>query len=105
MKKYILGIMAIALAFAFSAFTPEAKQKDAKPTQQALYWYFLNGTQIDMPVIDDNTQRQKFQVFSTVGCEDQADDDCARGYLTKKVQGTLAPTVSSEDEHIKRNNE
>ena len=104
MKKYLLGIVAIVLAITFSAFTIKPSFSN-NTTQRVLYWYFIDGSGNIGAQVNGGTAATKDEVFDEVNCFDVSGPDCARGYESTQTFGLPAPSPSSNDDHIMKDND
>ena len=97
MKKYLLGMFAIALAIGFSAFT--AKQTNAKATSTDRYWYVYDPGTDELVSLISEEKISRETAKSETTCEDDAlQPECARGY--DALQGTTPvanPAAGDED--------
>ena len=98
MKKYLFGIFAIAVAIAFSAFTPESNQG----TTTERYWYELT---YDIDGVSNPRIESQSPVFAEkeeieTGCQDTHTTlDCFRGF---DVPLSSFPSTLGGDEQIKK---
>jgi hypothetical protein len=109
MKKYILGLSAIALGIFFSAFSFDSApgktvKPDSKP-QPLLYWYGINADGSLGSALNSGTQMDKATAFGFTACQDVTSTDCVRGYSSTQIVGTdPAPSTSTDvDYHILKN--
>ena len=100
MKKYFLGIAAIVLAVAFSAFTKDNGMKATNAVEDELYWYRIDASGNIGTALNSGALATKSEVFTEADCPDVSGDDCARGYNATQTFGNPAPGVSGDDRHI-----
>jgi hypothetical protein len=91
MKKYFSGIVALIMAFGFSAFTQRPVPSGKNLTN--LYWYRTNAAGTGL--ISYLGFTTKAAVITSTGCDDTDFDFCARGYTSPQSLGT-APIPSPD---------
>ena len=107
MKKYLLGIFAVALAIGFSAFTTKEKKTEKTLQTQFDYWYDTqnNGTKIHAIVINTPNQT-KDDALGQTSCTDAEDQPvCLVGSDDPNLmQGSSLP-LETVDNYIRRSDE
>jgi hypothetical protein len=79
MKKYLVGVFAIVLAFSLSAFTNQ--RSNSKPQKMdVLYYYWTDGTTLGSAIGEFDPVIDRAQILSESGCEDETQTVCARGF-------------------------
>jgi len=103
MKKYLLGLFAIALAIGFSAFTSKAPTPTTKKHSTTdYYWYNVNVTQTQTTTLAFNDKINKDAAISGGSCNDTNDQPlCLAGFDTQVGSG-IDVTGLSRDEKILR---
>lgn len=94
MKKYLLGLFALALAIGFSAFTPGDQNNPT--TQDDYFWYAIDGSQVGQLLDASEYTRADAISFSVVGCAGTTSDLCAIGLPTDDQEGQSLPSVSAD---------
>lgn len=87
MKKYVWGLIAVAMVITFSAFTAGFQKNTVPQTEEDLYWYPVkaNSTEINHnALINPGTQYTKTEMdgLSLIPCPQVAGTDCIRGFRT-----------------------
>ena len=106
MKHYFLGIMAIALAIGFSAFTSQKKTNNIQRLPQIpMLWYEVDALGVDL--VDyhnsiNSVPETRDYFLSTQGfCNEGDTKDCVRGY-DNVLHVPTSSTDRNEDEIIQR---
>ncbi len=105
MKKLIIPVLAIVLAFSSSAFTTK---KVVRLVQPSLFWYSLNGSGQLQAQLNSTAQTKDDSMPAGANpitdCEDQTSEHCIVGYTSTQSTGIPAPAVAGDDYRINTNN-
>ncbi|TAL44068.1 MAG: hypothetical protein EPN92_09310 [Chitinophagaceae bacterium] len=100
MKKYLLGLTALALAIGLSAFDKEKKLRSTDP--QPYYWYEVQGDVTVSEVLNSGGTIDIGEAMSLVGeCDELEGDICLAGFEDDDVPlTTAAPSPSAEEDNL-----
>ena len=90
MKKYLLGLFAVALAIGFSAFTSAPKAHKAT-NQTQYYWYHVNGANYGSIIDAENLYSQEEFITAQLDCTLTSGVKCDVGSSSATASGTLPP--------------
>lgn len=88
MKKYVTGLVAIALALGFSAFT-SIPENSGPPNP---YWYKINPAD-NFKVVQVLGQRTQQSAQDASGCQNTLTTECVRGYSSDPGYSVGDPTA------------
>jgi hypothetical protein len=88
MKKYLLGLFAIAIAIGFSAFTAKSSHRQAKNENQLYYFDWVQNS----PSITYDGFEFVADVESQTGCDNATSTLCARGYTLGQLANQSDPS-------------
>jgi len=101
MKKYLLGIFAVALAIGFSAFTSPATKK-VNSDDSPLHWYLVNynGAQMEIQPQTPVAYGTKIEVAPGIDCEGTT-RTCAAGFAEELPFTDDEPVINDDgDEQL-----
>ena|SRR5215204_3628009 len=106
MKKYLLGLFAIALAIGFSAFTSVNHKPVKQSTTANLYWYEVSAGQVVGSTFNPTAAEDRTTAISALylGCDDSGAEVClfGTGNASESTPFSL-PGEPDEDAIIKVN--
>jgi len=105
MKKLIIPVLAIILAFSSSAFTTKKIVKDLQP---ALFWYSLDGSGNLAAQLNTTAQTKDDSMpggdNQLTDCEDVTAVHCIVGYTSTQTINAPAPDVDGVEFRINKTN-
>lgn len=97
MKKYVVGLFAIAIAIVLNSFTMPVKKEVKYLTPY--YWYQVNGSgqAIGSPLNPTTKEDRSVAVGYETGCNLTSGDECLAGFETLQSTPVAIPTNNTEN--------
>lgn len=97
MKKYLVGLFAIAIAVVLNAFAIPVKKEIKYSTPY--YWYEVNGSgqAIGSPLNPTTKEQRSVALGYVPSCDDDSGDECLAGFETLQSTPVAIPTNNGEN--------
>lgn len=96
MKKYLVGLFAIAIAVVLNAFTMPVKKEVKYSTPY--YWYVVeDGQAIGSPLNPTTKEQRTVALGYVTGCDDDSGDECLAGFETLQSTPVSIPSNNTEN--------